>query len=279
MNNKIKSISLLGCGWLGLPLAESLVEDGFDVWGSSTTPDKISLIEAADIKAVLLNLSSEISLPANHPFFQTDILIISIPPKRKTGSIVNYLLQLKALAKRINEVSYEAIILFSTIGVYSHDIKGQIREEDADTLNELWQAEEIIRSATPERTTVIRFGGLVGPGRHPGKFLAGKKSLPNGNEPVNLIHQADAIGVVRTVIQKQSWGEIFNAVALGHPSRKDFYPRASASLGLELPEFLPEHKTIDRIINAEKVRRKLHYRFQFDDPFQMIDNCNSKLTT
>lgn len=275
MNNKIKSISLLGCGWLGLPLAGSLVSDGFDVWGSSTTSDKISLIEAAGINPVLLELSSEITLPINHPFFQTDILIISIPPKRKTGSIVNYLLQLKALAKRISEVSYDGIILFSTIGVYSHDINGQIREEDADTLNELWQAEEIIRSAAPEKTTVIRFGGLVGPGRHPGRFLAGKKNLPNGNEPVNLIHQADAIGVVRTIIQKQFWGDTFNAVALSHPSRKDFYTKASIALGLEPPEFLPEHKTISRIINADKVRRKLDYHFHFDDPFQMIDNCNS----
>jgi len=273
MNNEFKSISLLGCGWLGLPLAESLVKDGFDVWGSTTTPDKLSVMEAAGVNPVLLDLSSEISLPINHPFFQTDILIISIPPKRKTGSIVNYLLQLKALAKRISEVSYDGIILFSTIGVYSHDIKGQIREEDADTLNELWQAEEIIRSASPEKTTVIRFGGLVGPGRHPGKFLAGKKSIPNGNEPVNLIHQADAMGVVRSVIQNQFWGETINAVAAGHPSRREFYIKASTALGSEAPEFLIENKAIDRIITADQVRKKLRYRFQFDDPFQMIDYC------
>lgn len=273
MNNKTKSISLLGCGWLGLPLAHTLVESGYEVWGSTTTAAKFSTLEAAGVHPVLLQLSPELSLPAVDPFFKNDVLIISLPPRRKTGSIVNYLLQLKEIAERIGEVRFKGILLFSTTGVYSRDAMGSLREEDADTLNELWQAEEIIRSSSPRQTTVIRFGGLIGPSRHPGRFLAGKKGLLNGDEPVNLIHQKDAVGITRAIIEKNIWGETFNAVAANHPSRKEFYTRAAASLGLELPEFLPDRPSPDRVINADKVRTKLSYSFEFDDPFAMIDYC------
>ena len=31
---KVKTVSILGCGWLGCALGKSLVDDGFDVSGS-----------------------------------------------------------------------------------------------------------------------------------------------------------------------------------------------------------------------------------------------------
>ena len=47
----MKQISILGCGWLGLPLAKSLLEKGFSVKGSTTSLEKISVIENSGIDA------------------------------------------------------------------------------------------------------------------------------------------------------------------------------------------------------------------------------------
>lgn len=38
-------ISILGCGWLGLPLAKALIENGFSVKGSTTSTDKLTALE------------------------------------------------------------------------------------------------------------------------------------------------------------------------------------------------------------------------------------------
>lgn len=266
------NISLLGCGWLGLPLGQALVHDGFQVWGSTTTPGKLITLELAGLHPVLLSLQPELSLPPDDPFFQTDALIISIPPKRKTGSIVNYLLQLKALAERIEECNFSGVVMFSTTGVYP-ERSGDFKEDDADIENELWQAEEIIRSAAPRKTTIVRFGGLLGPGRHPGKFLAGKKDVPNGGDPVNLIHKHDAIQIVSTIIKQQVWGETFNAVAKEHPLRQEFYTSAALSLGLEPPDFKSSSKVVNRIIDGDYIRLKLKYTFKYDDPMIMLQHC------
>ena len=42
-------VSILGCGWLGLPLAKSLIEKGFSVNGSTTSVEKIPEVHGEDI--------------------------------------------------------------------------------------------------------------------------------------------------------------------------------------------------------------------------------------
>ena len=38
-------VSILGCGWLGLPLAKALIGEGYTVKGSTTTPAKLNLLK------------------------------------------------------------------------------------------------------------------------------------------------------------------------------------------------------------------------------------------
>jgi len=47
-------ISILGYGWLGLPLAKVLLENGFSVKGSTTSVEKISVLENSGIQPYLI---------------------------------------------------------------------------------------------------------------------------------------------------------------------------------------------------------------------------------
>jgi 3-hydroxyisobutyrate dehydrogenase-like beta-hydroxyacid dehydrogenase len=51
-------ISILGCGWLGLPLAKTLLENDFSVKGSTTSNDKLSLLENLGIQPFIIALES-----------------------------------------------------------------------------------------------------------------------------------------------------------------------------------------------------------------------------
>jgi 3-hydroxyisobutyrate dehydrogenase-like beta-hydroxyacid dehydrogenase len=55
----MKQISILGCGWLGFPLAKSLHQKGFRVYGSTTSVEKISVFENAGITPFSLRLSED----------------------------------------------------------------------------------------------------------------------------------------------------------------------------------------------------------------------------
>ncbi|MBF4318664.1 SDR family NAD(P)-dependent oxidoreductase, partial [Vibrio anguillarum] len=71
-------VSILGCGWYGLALAKALVADGITVKGSTTSGEKLPLLEAENIRPFLVDLSAE--QPSLNPdFFNCDLLIIAIP--------------------------------------------------------------------------------------------------------------------------------------------------------------------------------------------------------
>ena len=81
------SISILGCGWLGFPLAQSLVSEGFKVNGSTQTESKLTQLTEAGIHAFHLRLSPhEIQGDIAH-FLQSDILILNIPPGRRNPNV------------------------------------------------------------------------------------------------------------------------------------------------------------------------------------------------
>ena len=50
-----KEISLLGCGWLGIPLASSLVKKGFAVKGSTTSSDKLEILKSEGVIPYLID--------------------------------------------------------------------------------------------------------------------------------------------------------------------------------------------------------------------------------
>ena len=58
------NISILGCGWLGVPLAKALLEKGFSVNGSTTSTEKISTLENAEISPFLIELG-EVAISGN----------------------------------------------------------------------------------------------------------------------------------------------------------------------------------------------------------------------
>ncbi|MGD9900833.1 MAG: SDR family NAD(P)-dependent oxidoreductase, partial [Calditrichaceae bacterium] len=83
-------VTILGCGWLGLPLAEHFIRNGFSVKGSTTREDKMSVLRAKGIEAHKIVLNPEITGKNISRFFDSDILIINIPPGRHDNVAENH---------------------------------------------------------------------------------------------------------------------------------------------------------------------------------------------
>jgi hypothetical protein len=56
--------------------------------------------------------------------------------------------------------------------------------------------------------------------------LAGRENLENPDAPINLIHQTDCIGIILKIIEKNSWGETYNAAAQCTLPAKILYPKS-----------------------------------------------------
>jgi nucleoside-diphosphate-sugar epimerase len=271
----MKNISILGCGWLGLPLAKSLLDKGFLVKGSTTSLEKISILESTGIFPHLVTLSAvegqnnEIAISSL--LENSEILIIDIPPKLRGNYKENFLAKIQNLIPFIENATIRKVIFVSSTSVYADDnstvTESTKPETETESGKQLLEVEQLLQNNKNFKTTIIRFGGLIGENRHPIHFLAGRKNIENPDAPINLIHQLDCIGIIEEILRqaqndKLGFGEIFNAVAPFHPTRKTYYSEKALELNLLLPEFDESKPSVGKIISSEKVETVLGYHFQ-----------------
>lgn len=88
----MKKVAIVGLGWLGMPLALSLLARGYQVVGSKTRPDGVEAARMSGIECYQLNLTP---LPEADPddlaaLFQADALIITLPASRTVEGADNY---------------------------------------------------------------------------------------------------------------------------------------------------------------------------------------------
>ena len=259
-------ISILGCGWLGLPLAKALLENGFSVKGSTTSVEKLSIMENSGIQPYLIALSENDTVGNINDFIENSkILIIDVPPKLRGNSNENFVGKIEKLIPSIEKSTVENVLFISSTSVYGED-NSIVTEEtelnpDTESGKQLVQTEQLLQINPNFKTTVLRFGGLIGKDRHPIKFLAGRKNIDNPNTPINLIHQDDCIGIILEILRQNSWNETFNAVTPFHPSRKEYYKQKAIEFNLALPEFNSECLTFGKTILSNKVENVLKYTF------------------
>ncbi|QDO83671.1 SDR family oxidoreductase [Shewanella psychropiezotolerans] len=283
---KINTVSIVGCGWFGLPLAKHLVKLGYQVSGSKRESEAANKLQSDGIRGFSLDLDnhefnghcfevdklSQIDVELTSEFqsqlqgsLHTDALVINIPPSiRKLPHA--YLNRLKFLKSLMAKHVYQQVIFISTTGVYP--ATGEpMTESDAAAHSPsseiLLQAESLFSQDYP--TCVLRFSGLIGPARHPGRFLAGKKDLPGTDAPVNLVHLDDCIGAVSCLLSSELLSPVYNLCAAGHPSRADFYTRAAQHLSLEVPIF-GEELQVAKIIDGSKITKELGFNYRHNSP-------------
>lgn len=268
-------ISILGCGWLGLPLGRQLLKDGHDIKGSTMQRENLGKLRDAGILPYLIKLNPALNADYDPGFFKADVLIINIPPKRREDIIDYHTAQIKNLIKVIKKGGIKKVIFISSTSVYPA-LNREVTEEDAQNPGKnngeaLLAVENLLTEEDAFNTTVVRFCGLIGYDRKPGNFLAGKKLQSNGANPVNLIHRDDCIGIIEAIIKHGAWGETFNACSDKHPTRREYYEQAARKLGVKIPEFNDDALPAFKIINSEKLKSRLHYSFKFPDPAAIIE--------
>jgi nucleoside-diphosphate-sugar epimerase len=273
-----KKISILGCGWLGLPLAKSLLSKGYEVKGSTTSESKLKVLKNAGISPFQIQLEENQIIGKIVEFLkETEVLVIDIPPGLRSeissSQEMTFVNKVKTLIPFIEKSGVQKVIFVSSTSVYSDGFPIiEITEEtqpnsDTESGKQLVIAETLLQSNPHFKTTVIRFGGLLGDDRHPVKFLAGRTNVENPDAPVNMIQREDCIGIIEKTLDfarddNWEWNQNFNAVAPQHPTRKEYYHKKAELFHLPLPTFAEDSESKGKIISSKKVETILGYSFQ-----------------
>lgn len=258
------NVSVLGCGWLGLPLATELASRGYRVRGSVTQADKLKALAAAGIKGYRLELIPELTGDTGG-FFDADVLFITLPPKRREPDVgARYPAQVAAVLAATSEST--RLVFTGSTSVYP-DLGRAVTEADAGgdvsaSGRAILAAEKLLGA---RNATILRLAGLYGYDRQPGRRLAGRE-VAGGDTPVNLVHRDDVLSALLSVIERGVRDATLNVCAPEHPTREAVYTRQAERSGLAPPHFIEPHLRGYKLVSSEELQTALGFAFRYPDP-------------
>ncbi len=225
----LKSVGIIGCGWLGKSLS-------------------IALANKYKVECFSREKTTN-----NSSFWRSDTIIIAINTKD------NYLQTLKKIAKLASQMT--DIILMSSISVY-REFDGEVDESEIITKIGVQKEAEDLMLSLRDSLVILRLGGLMGDDRVSGRW---KKVSTFSDGEVNYIHRDDVIGITKRVLESSIKSAIFNLVAPMHPLRSQVHRKNSEKFGFKLGTF--EGKT-SRIVNSGAIIIELNYTFLYPNPLE-----------
>ena len=248
------NISILGCGWLGFPLALTLTKNGYSIKGSTTSEIKVKLLNNNGVQPFIIDLSNREN--EFKKFLNSEVLIIAIPSKNIAG--------FKNLISHIENSKIKNILFISSTSVYPNS-NSIITEENLIHKTPLYEIEMLFKTNTNFKSTILRFGGLIGYDRKPGNFFKNGKIINYPDAFVNLIHRDDCIQIIKEIIAKNIWSKTLNACTDTHPKKRDFYTKEFKKEGRNNPIFKEFFPNEYKIINSDLLKSILNYNFIHSD--------------
>lgn len=247
----MNQITFIGLGWLSKAAAAHFQKLNYQVKATKRTLEQVENIEvyAWSLGEVL----PKEALSEN--------IVISIASR--SHELQHY----EHLFKQIESFKPTNIILISTTSVYGNN-RGVLDENldlSTESANNIHlQISNLFQQYFPNGV-VLRLAGLVGPGRNPAKFLAGKVDVADPELSVNLVHQKDVVRAIECCIMNNAKG-VYNISSSTHPSRQEFYTQLTKHYSLEIPKFVDANSNnAIRIVSNLTFKQKFKFEFEVDD--------------
>ncbi|WGV99301.1 NAD(P)H-binding protein [Vibrio sp. YMD68] len=301
----MKTITIIGAGWLGTPLATTLLSKHHRVFASNTTSDKAQQLSALGIQGFICDLRSPHQLTENLLEQQPDVLIGCFPPGFRRGLSNEYQLMWQTVVEAAKQANVKKIIMISSTAVYpsidknqpaphlmtepmscydlvqTHYDLAQTQSNETDKSRSskngfsenaivMLQAEQHVIDSGIE-FVIARLSGLVGPNRHPARFVSKLKQVSR-LAPANILHLDDAIGSLEFAISNIS-NQAINVTTPDIMYKDTFYQKALINAGLPtslLPKIVDVH---DKQIDPSKLI-SLGYSYRYPTLSLVLDALN-----
>ncbi|MDX1392006.1 MAG: hypothetical protein R3241_06490 [Rheinheimera sp.] len=266
-------IIIVGMGWLGQQLAMTLHRAGQQIYATRRSTAALAALPAS-VNTLVLELGlGRPTDPALLPLFADAIVICAIAPGKQSqaGQYEKACSELSALIQRAKS---RGVIHFSSSGIYTgleHNVDETARlQPDTPRVQTLVAAEQALMQT--QCCITLRLAGLMGPGRHPGRF-AGGKTLPNPHGSVNMVHAADVIAAVAVLLQQTDYSNaIYNLSCPAVVTRQVFYAEAARQAGTVI-EFSAQPEQ-SRWVNPQKFIRQFGFNYRYVSACDALAHCD-----
>lgn len=211
------SLLVIGCGDLGSPVAAHYVAAGWRVWGLRRGAQF-----PAGVRPVVADVTQPLTLAALESL-SPDLVLAVLTPGAYTddGYRAVYVDGLSNCLERLDRSRLRRFFWVSSTSVFHQNDGSRIDETsraEPTTFagRRLLETERLLESQDIPHT-VVRFGGIYGPGRERllRQLRAGERSPSEPAHYSNRIHRDDAVGILQFLLQRAADGLDLQSLYLG----------------------------------------------------------------
>ncbi len=274
-------VLIVGCGYVGLPLAAELKRQGHDVFGlgrRQRAESELNGLGATLLIGDITHPASLAGLPSNYDW------VVNCVSSSGGGEAEYREVYLQGTHNLIDWLSRTPPIKFvytSSTSVYAQNDGSIVTETSptepaSATAKVLVETEAALLNAfahTQFPATILRVAGIYGPERGYWfkQFLKGEAVIEgSGARFLNMIHRDDVVGAVIAALHRGLPGEVYNACDTEPVSQLDYFRWLSAALGRPMPPFVAEDPQASRKrgitskkISNHRLRTELGYHFKY----------------
>ncbi|MDJ0788781.1 MAG: SDR family oxidoreductase [Myxococcota bacterium] len=259
---------IAGCGFVGSRLARELVDHGEEVIGlrrsAAPLPDGVEVVRA--------DLAAGEGLDALPRDLDAVVYLLSAGAREEEAYRAAYVDGLARLLEHLGEPP--RLVFASSTAVYAQQ-EGEVVDEESATEPRHFSGRILLEGEALARAaggTVLRFGGIYGPGRRSliERVARGEaRYVPGPPRYTNRIHADDCAGSIRHVlgVESPAGGDVYVGVDEHPAPEREVFEWLAERLGAPAPEPGPldpqsRRGSANRRASSQKLRRA-GYRFRF----------------
>jgi len=260
------NVAIIGCGYVGTAVARHwLEEQGLVVTVTTTTPERVPVLEAMGLRVVLVkgnDLEGLQSVVENQ-----DTVLLSVGARNSQTYEETYLLTAQTLVSVLKQATtVKQVIYTSSYALYGNRDGAWVDETspiapgngNAEIIAETEQV--LLSASSPQmRSCILRLGGIYGKNRELLKIfsrVAGMTRPGNGNEPTNWTHLDDIVGAIEFARLNQLQG-IYNLVDDAQLTYREMLDQLCKQHGLAQISWdpsLPSTRSYNARVSNQKIK-------------------------
>jgi nucleoside-diphosphate-sugar epimerase len=274
-------VLIIGCGYVGLPLAMELARQGHQVWGLRRGPYVEHELKAAGITSLAGDITKPETLSALPGAYDWVVNCVSSSGGGEADYREVYLKGTQNLIEWLSPRPPRKFVYTSSTSVYGQTDgstvdEASLAEPESPTAKILVEAENVLLTAATDRkfpAVILRVAGIYGPGRGYWfkQFLRKEAAIEGrGERLMNMIHRDDVVGAVLNALLHGRAGEIYNAVDNEPVSQISYFRWLSEMLDQPLPPFVPEdlnaarkRALTNKKVSNRRLKTELDYEFKY----------------
>jgi nucleoside-diphosphate-sugar epimerase len=253
---------IVGCGYLGLRIAELWRNQGEQVFATTRKPARAEELARLGLQPVVCDVLDPTTLerlPA------ADSVIYCVANDR-SANVSMRRLYVDGVRHVLDVIpSSTRFVYISSTSVYGQTGGEKVTEESTTSPIEesgqvVLEAEQTVRRRRPD-AIILRFAGIYGPGRllRAAALLAGEPLAADPDGWLNLIHVEDGARIAVAAEARGEPGTIYNVSDGRRVRRREFFTCLAKSIGAPEPRFAPPTRSARennrRISNARMTSR------------------------